>query len=198
MDVYVVQIEHKRDTDISLCLYEERALNIVDDFVQEQWETEMDDAPMPKDRAARIADYFAVMSGQNEEEYYSITKETIDEETQQGDPMPHLHHIENVARQRAQLPPEWEAYAWEYLEGGATRIEGSVPTIDAQGKKHWEKGTVYIVSDAEAETERQRYERETRHCGFCLGTGKELAEWSPERGAIYRPCTYCHGNPKAP
>lgn len=55
-----------------------------------------------------------------------------------------------------------------------------------------------VVTDAEANAEFARYERDTSKCGECMGTGQIVAGWHYQNGTTYRPCLHCHGNGVAP
>ena len=55
-----------------------------------------------------------------------------------------------------------------------------------------------VVTGAEIEAEKARYEADTGKCSDCMGSGQVLARWSAAEGKKYRPCGRCGGTGERP
>lgn len=102
--------------------------------------------------------------------------------------------------------PGWEAYIWERVGNTYDVIcTGCVPNGvyskgPRKGRPRYKDGTQdgkYVLTSAEVEAERIRWESETGKCGECYGRGEVLAGWNKDEGKRYRPCPKCNRAEKA-
>jgi len=95
--------------------------------------------------------------------------------------------------------PTWHWCSWESVNGGQS-VKGSATTEKKSGGMKWlpksEHDTV-IVSDADLQAQRDKYEAETGNCSECEGTKEQWAGWNHETGHKWKPCTKCGATGKA-
>lgn len=117
-----------------------------------------------------------------------------------------LLHVDDAARRKAHLGPEWVVFHWQAV--GTTSSRDSMLTLAVprpltrgprKGRNAFPKPHVEVfVSESEARSEYERFERETGKCGECSGRGKEIAGVSVADGTRYRPCSRCLSTGMAP
>jgi hypothetical protein len=104
-----------------------------------------------------------------------------------------MSHLDNVARRKVNGP-----------EGSDLVVSGGVPRLlkagPRKGKPTWRDVPTQraVVTRAELDAEKARYEADTGKCSECMGTGKVLASWSAAEGVKYRPCKRCDGTGERP
>lgn len=112
----------------------------------------------------------------------------------------HMNHYEAVAARKLGVPEGWQWFRYESVGTDATMLTGCVSSgTFTKGKR---KGRprydgarrTAVVTDAEAQAERDRYQTDTGKCGDCMGTGQGFARWDHIEGASYRPCRVCNGS----
>lgn len=74
MTVELLSIEHRHGTDHYVCASEDVATRELDNYVQQWWEQELPDKPMPEDPNQRIVRYFDAMGDCSQPEYYNIER----------------------------------------------------------------------------------------------------------------------------
>lgn len=110
------------------------------------------------------------------------------------------------AREKAQLPTNWQIFRWECFPKDATaaiyiNLTGAVcehkySKGKRKGRTNWSKrdlsteATVSLfVSEHEAWT--KEWEQRTGMCSRCTGTGKVFYSWSTTTGTEDQPCPKC-------
>lgn len=116
-----------------------------------------------------------------------------------------MSHLDNVARRKVNGPEGWAVCAWEVIgEGSDLVVTGGVPRLlkagPRKGKPTWRDVPTQraVVTRAELDAEKARYEADTGKCSECMGSGKVLASWSATEGVMYRPCKRCDGTGERP
>jgi len=116
-----------------------------------------------------------------------------------------IGHRERIALRKIGDQPGFQWYEWEAIGNEKTRdvlMTGCVVTRTYQRGPR--KGQpVYdglkqrvVVTGAEIEAERTRYEAETGKCAECMGSARVVAGWDHITGAAYRPCRVCKATGK--
>ncbi len=118
--------------------------------------------------------------------------------------------LETHAREKAQMPPEWELYKWRSMPPERKfgepclyhEITGAVAPIKTRGKnkghRDWlkmDKATkrVIVITPAEHETWLQEWQRKTGKCATCVGEGHTLKSFGVS-GTTYQECATCKGS----
>lgn len=109
-----------------------------------------------------------------------------------------VEHAIRVAWRKAGAITGWEPCILQRVGPDAMTVRGGIPRIRTRGKnkghKWWDKiGDPVVVTDAEARTERENWERTTGKCGECVGEGKVLIGWSAKEGTRFDACKTCGG-----
>ncbi len=97
-------------------------------------------------------------------------------------------------------PENWYWCRWEALDGG-TVVTGSESTISKSGKRTWkgkDERQKVIITDADVQDQKDKYESETGNCWKCCGTSEEWAGWNHETGDSWKPCKRCDATGKRP
>lgn len=108
-------------------------------------------------------------------------------------------HRERVGHRKLGSPADFRWYAWRFIHPDTVLLTGCVSsgTVTKGKRKGWPrfdgKKVEVAVSDAEIESEKQRYEAETGHCAECMGEGKVVSGWNHETGVRLRECKLCCG-----
>ncbi|MGF6212385.1 hypothetical protein [Comamonas sp. 4034] len=115
-----------------------------------------------------------------------------------------------VAREKlGEKAKDWQIFRWERIGDGNDFVVGFGQTrLKTSGKNKGETtwrgidgrqlphGKV-VVTGAEMDAARAKYETDTGHCGECGGTGQAWCGWSAAEGTKYRTCHRCNGTGKA-
>lgn len=115
------------------------------------------------------------------------------------------HLLEILAREKAGMPAEWQAYRWECLPDDEPlyfQITGAVAPLGKNGRPNWRKKLVSTqravrFSFEAAEKAAAEWSARTGLCIRCAGETKLLKRWSEKDGAEYQPCATCGGTGKA-
>lgn len=125
--------------------------------------------------------------------------------------MAHTDLLSIHAREKAGMPEDWEAYAFDLKPPyddprSFYEVKGAVaPRIGRgpnRGERNWRRmdcstdRTVYIQR-CEQEAWERDWERRTGNCRHCLGKGTRVVGGSVEGGPILEPCDPCGGRGKA-
>lgn len=109
-----------------------------------------------------------------------------------------MSHLDEVARRKVNGPEGWVVCAWERIgDGNDLVVTGGVPRMlkagPRKGKPTWRDVPTQkaVVTKAEIEAEKVRYEADTGKCGDCMGKGEVFASCSVAEGTKYRPCKRC-------
>jgi hypothetical protein len=108
-----------------------------------------------------------------------------------------MPHHTAVGMRKAGSPDGFQFFCWERIGTDALKLTGCVVTRSyAKGPRKGRpcyngKRVSVVVTDAEAEAERTRYELETGQCGECMGSGQVFRSWSVDEGTKTRPCDVC-------
>lgn len=114
-----------------------------------------------------------------------------------------MSHLDEVARRKVNGPEGWAVCAWERI-GNDLVVTGGVPRLlkagPRKGESTWRDVPTQkvVVTEAEIDAEKARYEADTGKCSDCMGKGDVLASWSVAEGIKYRPCKRCGGTGKPP
>lgn len=110
-------------------------------------------------------------------------------------------HLERAGLRKLGNPAGFEFARYEAIGGtGDVLLSGCVVTkLHTRGpkkgrpvfKKPYQR---VVVTAAEFEAERARWEAETGHCGKCLGSGYIFASWNNLKGFSYGHCSDCNGS----
>ena len=112
-----------------------------------------------------------------------------------------FQHRIAVATRKIQAGADFHWYRFEGVGPDALVMTGCVSSgVHTRGPR---KGRLkydgppqtVVVLDAEVAAEQERYERETGHCGECLGLGRVCAGYRD--GPLWRPCPVCVGTAEA-
>ncbi len=130
-----------------------------------------------------------------------------------NDKHPRFDFLEELAREKENMPPTWRVYRWECFPKNGTRtiylqVSGAVCVVKfSKGKRaghtNWrmrDKTTERIthVLPAELDAYKAKWEAETGRCMDCFGNGQEWNGWSAAEGTIYRDCRRCKTTGAAP
>lgn len=120
--------------------------------------------------------------------------------------------LEDHARERAGMSPEWKMYRWEKQPANGTstfvNVTGAVCSAvfkagPRKGYTNWsklDKTTECTVSLGLNEHKEWlgEWERKTGQCNECQGSGQQPAGWTRAEGPLYRACPRCLATGKAP
>lgn len=116
-----------------------------------------------------------------------------------------MSHLDEVARCKVNGPEGWAVFAWERIgDGNDLVVTGGVPRLlkagPRKGKPTWRDVPTQkaVVTGAEIEAEKARYEADTGKCSDCMGSGQVFASWSQAEGKKYRACGRCGGTGERP
>lgn len=116
-----------------------------------------------------------------------------------------MGHLEEVARRKVNGPDGWAVCRWERIGAGNDLVvTGGVPRVlksgPRKGRLTWRDVPTQkaVVTGAEIEIEKVRYEANTGKCGDCMGNGEVFASWSAAEGIKHRPCMRCGGTGERP
>lgn len=109
--------------------------------------------------------------------------------------------LEQHAREKAGMGPEWAIYKWEAIpEAKGSMLTGAVaPPLKAgkrKGKPNWRKldksteKRVFITKDEHAVWE-AKWQASTGKCLECEGKGRVWTGWSAAEGSRFKPCDVC-------
>ena len=116
-----------------------------------------------------------------------------------GGDMKRINHAENAAlRKIPPVPEEFKFRSWEVIatdgvlyKGGVTRKITKGPR---KGRLTWGKiSHAVVITRADEQNERSRYETETGLCSECAGTGQMWVRWNVNTGNHYMLCDKCGG-----
>ena len=113
-------------------------------------------------------------------------------------------HAESVAlRKLGKVPDGFEFCSSEWIGTDGFLLKGSVPRTITRGKnkgrKQWSKPYLSaVVTRAEIDAERERYEAETGKCHKCMGETQVVTGWHHIEGTRRKECPRCKGSGKAP
>jgi hypothetical protein len=109
----------------------------------------------------------------------------------------HLGIYVRYLRDKHDLPPEWDLFAWscanESAPEGFVRLTGNVAPIKSRGKykgsRNWAKRNkaddkTFFAEEKEVEA----WAKEKGICLHCNDTLRVCIEWSAKEGSIYRAC----------
>lgn len=109
------------------------------------------------------------------------------------------------SRRKVAGPEGWEVCAWERIgDGNDLVVTGGVPRLlktgPRKGKPTWRDVPTQkaVVTGAEIEAEKARYEEQTGKCSDCMGKGEVFANWSAADGVKHRRCKRCDGTGERP
>lgn len=112
-----------------------------------------------------------------------------------------MKHLDEVARRKVSGPEGWAVCAWERIgTGNDFVVTGGVPRLlkagPRKGKPTWRDVPTQkaVVTGAEIEAEKARYEAHTGKCSDCTGKGEVFSSWSAADGIKYRKCQRCDGS----
>lgn len=122
--------------------------------------------------------------------------------------------MQTVALQKAgKACAGWELYKWELIGDPKTANDfvvgiGQCRLIETgprKGRKTWKDKSgkllpnmEVVVTGAEIDAAKARFERDTGWCHCCGGSGQAWARWSAAEGTQYRDCARCGATGKAP
>lgn len=116
-----------------------------------------------------------------------------------------MSHMDEVARRKVSGPEGWAVCAWERIgDGNDLVVTGGVPRVlkagPRKGKPTWRDVPTQnaVVTEAEIEAEKARYEADTGKCGDCYGKGEVFASWDHIEGVKHRKCGRCGGSGERP
>lgn len=125
--------------------------------------------------------------------------------------MAHTTLLEMQAREKAGMPPDWEACEWKCMPPGEVQpiyfaVKGAIAPVitrgPRKGQRNWArkiKSTVRSVAITPVDHEKWVAEWVTRtgKCPKCLGEGQVFARWNEAEGTTYKPCAECGATGKA-
>jgi hypothetical protein len=96
------------------------------------------------------------------------------------------------------VPENFGVFSWERVgpdaviyTGAEFRIKTKGP--DKGGRKFFGEKKQAVVTKAEMEAEKVRYETDTGNCASCCGTGEVFKRWNHKTGTHYKMCKKCNG-----
>ena len=116
-----------------------------------------------------------------------------------------MSHLNEVARRKVNGAEGWAVCAWERIgDGNDLVVTGGVPRLlktgPRKGKPTWRDVPTQkaVVTGAEIEAEKARYEADTGKCSDCMGSGQVFASWSQAEGKKCCTCGRCGGTGERP
>lgn len=112
---------------------------------------------------------------------------------------------------KAVLPEGWEIYQWETINidtpNEAIKVDGTVMRAlfvrgPRKGRKNFarrerDKDMSFIITRAEIQQAKAKWETETGFCGECYGNGDVAWSWHHQEGTKFKTCKKCSGTGKA-
>lgn len=117
--------------------------------------------------------------------------------------------LEEHAREKVGMPPEWKAFRYECFPHGAQvptqyiEIKGAIAPLKTRGphtgRPNWRQLDVttlrtVIILNTEHDRWVLQWEEVTGKCSECTGTGQRISRVSIADGTEYVPCAKCKGS----